>query len=295
MKDSFIMESTKRWVLCLFLALCSGTTALAQNNTPGIFTELNSDISNLSDAEKLKVRTENDDDTPLKYEAKFQYRHDQFTSGIDSWNFIEVDLQRSTTIGSIIGRIRYANRFNRNGVQYEIDAYPTISDELYAYVNAGVSTSSIFPDYRLGLNLYKSLPNAFEGDAGLRYLNFSPSDVVIYTAALSKYYRNYFFTARTYVTPKSTGTSASFSLQARKYFYGPENYLNLRVGYGSAQEELRFQELTQRLNSWSLSARILWELNPMVQLGGSLGYDTEKFPDFRRNRISFETAFYYRF
>lgn len=231
----------------------------------------------------------------LKYEAKISYRYDQFNDIFDPWNFIEFDLKRDTPVGSIIGRIRYANRFSRNGMQYEVDAYPTIAEGLYAYLNAGISNASIFPDYRLGFNLYKSLPKSFEADAGLRYLNFGDSDVTVYTGAISKYYGNYYFTARTYITPKNTGTSSSFSLQVRKYFRSAEHYVNVRAGYGSAQEELRFQELTQRLNSWSISARIMWELSAKTQLGGSLGYDSEEFENFTRKRFSFETSFSYRF
>ena len=233
--------------------------------------------------------------TPLKYEAKLSYRHDEFTDIFDPWNFVEFDLKRDTPIGSVIARIRYANRFSTNGVQYEVDAYPSIAEGLYAYLNAGISNASIFPEYRLGFNLYKSLPKSFEADAGFRYLNFGSSDVLVYTGALSKYYGNYFFTARTYVTPKSTGTSTSFSLQTRKYFKSAEHYINIRAGYGSAQEELRFQEVTQRLNSWSISASIQWELSRRTQIGGSLGYDTEEFENFTRKRISLETFFAFRF
>lgn len=232
---------------------------------------------------------------PLKYEAKLSYRNDQFLDIFEPWNFIEFDLKRDTPIGTVIGRIRYANRFSSDGLQYEIDAYPSLADGLYAYVNAGISNASIFPDYRFGFNLYKSLPKSFEADAGLRYLNFGDSDVTVLTGALSKYYGNYYFTARTYVTPKSTGTSSSFSLQARRYFRSAEHYLNLRAGYGSAQEELRFQDITQRLNSWSVSARIMWELSPRTQISGSLGYDAEEFENFNRKRFSFETAFAFRF
>ena len=231
----------------------------------------------------------------LKYEAELSYRTDQFIDIFDPWHFVELDLKRETAIGSVIGRIRYANRFSRNGMQYEIDAYPSIADGLYAYLNAGISDASIFPDYRFGFNLYKSLPNSFEADAGLRYLNFGDSDVTVLTGALSKYYGNYYFTARTYITPKNTGTSSSFSLQARKYFRSAEHYINLRAGYGSAQEELRFEELTQRLNSWSISARIMWELSAKTQIGGSIGYDSEEFENFTRKRLSIESSFAFRF
>ena len=281
--------------LLLLLSLSSAST-YAQSLAPGIpgnpwLSEQEKNPSYYSgNAVAAARQTE-----PYLWLAKLSYRHDRFTDIFDPWNFIEFDLRKKTSLGSVIGRVTYANRFSRNGVQYEVDAYPSLADGLYAYLNAGFSNSSIFPDYRLGFNLYKSLPHSLEADAGLRYLDFGSSNVTILTAALSKYYGNYFFTARTYITPKTAGTSTSFSLQARRYIGGAENYLNLRIGYGSAQEELQFQELTRRQNSWSISLRAQWDLSERFQIRGLVGYDYEEFPNFDRKRYSFETSLGYRF
>ncbi len=58
----------------------------------------------------------------------------QFT---DAWHLASFDYTRTTGIGSITGRINYANRFKENGVQYELEAYPRISNTFYTYVSAG--------------------------------------------------------------------------------------------------------------------------------------------------------------
>jgi YaiO family outer membrane protein len=145
---------------------------------------------------------------------------------------------RKTPVGSVIGRINYANRFLENGVQYEVDMYPRFADGLYAYLNAGYSKDNIFPDYRLGASLYYSLPFSFEIDAGFRYLNFGSSDVVIYTGALGKYYSNFWFSLRSYITPSNSLASYSLTLLVRYYLSGADDYITLSGGWGISPDEI---------------------------------------------------------
>jgi YaiO family outer membrane protein len=152
------------------------------------------------------------------------------------WYLTSISYNRQTMLGSVIGRINYANRFGSNGVQGELDAYPRISKTFYSYINFGYSGSSIFPKYRAGFSLYANLPHSFEAEGGIRYLNFG-SDTYIYTLSLSKYYSNFLFGVRTYVTPGSGGASQSYTLSGRYYFADADNYLELRVGTGISPDE----------------------------------------------------------
>ena len=231
----------------------------------------------------------------MKYKASVSYRRDQFTDIFDPWNFTELQINRQTEIGSIIGRIQYANRFSKGGVQVNIDAYPTIVSGLYAYLNVGYSRSTIFPRYRLGGSLYKSLPAAFEVEGGIRYLDFLSSDVTIYTASISKYYGSYLFTGRTYYVPSGEGDSQSFNLLIRRYLGGALKYIGLSGGYGSASEEIRFEEDLSRLESWFINAEAQFPLNSRINIGGNAGYDSEEFRNFQRNRFSFKIYLTYRF
>ena len=47
----------------------------------------------------------------------------------DPWHLASMDYSRSTKIGSIIGRLNYANRFSSSGTQLVVDAYPSISED----------------------------------------------------------------------------------------------------------------------------------------------------------------------
>lgn len=150
-------------------------------------------------------------------------------------------LARRTNYGSIIGRVNYASRFDSHGFQPEIDFYPSIADGWYGYLNTGYTSSSLFPEWRLGAELFKSLPRSFEVSAGVRHLIFESGGVSIITGSLTKYYGNWMFTARPFFTPSDVGISRSINLLARRYFSGAGNYVTLRGGFGFSPEERRFQ------------------------------------------------------
>lgn len=150
----------------------------------------------------------------------------------DPWHLASMSYGRQTSIGTITGRLNYANRFTNNGVQFEVDAYPTISETFYAYVSGGISENGgIFPRYRAGFSLYANLPKAFEVDAGFRFLSFN-STTWIYTASIGKYYSNYWFNLRTYLTPSNNSLSKSISLNVRYYLAGADDYLSFGIGSG---------------------------------------------------------------
>jgi len=165
----------------------------------------------------------------------------------DPWHIVSLDYTRQTNIGSFTGRINYANRFKENGVQLEVDAYPHISKTFYSYVSLGYSGDvGVFPKYRGGFSLYANLPKSFEAEAGIRYLYFS-SSTWIYTAYLGKYYKNWLFGARTYLTPGNSSISQSYSLSARYYYSGDaDNLLAVNVGSGISPDD---RTTTFQLNS----------------------------------------------
>lgn len=164
----------------------------------------------------------------------FVYFDKQFS---DPWHLVSLSYTRQTKLGSVIGRINYANRFATNGLQGEIDFYPHISKTFYAYLNVGLAgKNSVFPQYRAGASLYANIPWSMEAELGSRYLHFS-SDVWMYTASLGKYYKNFWFNFRTYLVPDKKNISQSYTLTARYYTGGTDDYWSLSAGTGISPDD----------------------------------------------------------
>jgi YaiO family outer membrane protein len=157
----------------------------------------------------------------------------------DPWHLGNISYGRQTKLGSVIARYNYANRFKTNGSQFEVDLYPKISQIFYAYVSGGYSNNvGVFPQYRTGFSLYSNLPKSFEAEVGFRTLRFDET-TVIYTASLGKYYKNYWFNLRTYLTPSNSSLSQSFSLNVRYYTGGQDDYLSFKIGTGISPDNDR--------------------------------------------------------
>ena len=142
-----------------------------------------------------------------------------------------------TGLGSITGSLLYSNRFKTDGLQGEIEAYPSISKNIYAYVGGAYSNSSIFPSFRGGVSLYYTLPKSFDAETGFRYLNFSSSKTYIYVLAAGKYVGNYYFNLKSYLTPGVDDLSVSFTLSAKYYFSDRYNQIGAQIGTGIATDD----------------------------------------------------------
>jgi len=217
----------------------------------------------------------------------------------DPWHLASIDYSRSTKIGSIIGRLNYANRFASNGTQVVIDAYPSISDTFYAYVSGGISSSgSIFPDYRVGASLYANLPSAFEGELGFRMLSFD-EETWIYTASVGKYISNFWLNARTYLTPSDDNVSHSYSLNVRYYIAGADDYLSFGVGTGISPDDNTNNILIQdpyKLKSSNISVgyRMSVKSTNVFFINAELE-DQEYAPETRGNQISVGIGYFKKF
>ncbi len=155
----------------------------------------------------------------------------------DDWHIVGLSYKRVTPIGSVILRGNYANKFGEDGTQLELEAYPRISKTFYLYVGAGYSGDvGIFPKYRTGVSLFANLPKSFEGEIGYRQLHFT-NNIWMYTASVGKYYKNFWFNLRTYITPDSKNISHSYTATTRYYTKGANNYLAFLIGTGISPEE----------------------------------------------------------
>jgi YaiO family outer membrane protein len=157
----------------------------------------------------------------------------------DNWHIVGVSYKRRTSFGSVIARMNYANKFADNGVQFEAEAYPRLSKMFYMYLGAGYSNNvGIFPKFRTGASLYANLPKSFEGEVGFRQLYFS-ENLFMYTGSVGKYYQNFWFNLRTFITPSNQNISHSYTGTVRYYTKGANDYIGFQLGTGISPEENR--------------------------------------------------------
>tara|TARA_R110001592_G_scaffold325782_6_gene606402 strand:+ start:38366 stop:39640 length:1275 start_codon:yes stop_codon:yes gene_type:complete len=229
-------------------------------------------------------------ESSIKNSIALNYNNDLFSNVFDPAHYANLQYGRVTSRGSLFFRGNYSRRFGSTGYQGEVDFYPSLGKGLYMYLNYGYANSTLFPEHRIGAELYFKLPKSFEGSVGLRYLYFSRnSTATLYTATLGKYWRNYWFSVRTFITPNESGVSNSYIFLARRYFADADNFLGLSGGFGFSPDQ-RFQSIAEgdiiTLKSRKIGAEyqrtigFRWRLNLSYQLAQQqFVFDSSEFID----------------
>ncbi|MDD8018309.1 MAG: YaiO family outer membrane beta-barrel protein [Bacteroidota bacterium] len=180
--------------------------------------------------------------TMIMQGASVNETYDYYSNTYDAAHLVYLQYNRSTFLGSFIGRMNYGRRFQKDGLQFELDAYPRIVSGVYGYLNYGYSGASIFPKQRLGAEAFFKLPSSFEASIGMRYLFFGgTSDVTMYTGTVGYYYKDYWFSLRPFITPSNVSFSRSLSFTARYYYMGiAEEYISAKIGAGFSPDERNY-------------------------------------------------------
>lgn len=239
-------------------------------------------------------------DNSFKRQIGVSYEYVYFDKRFeDPWHLSSIDYSTQTPIGSVIARVNYANRFLSNGFQYEVDAYPSFTEDFRAYMSVGYSDDvGVFPNYRAGLSLYHDLPKSFEAEAGFRYLNFS-SDTWIYTASIGKYYKSYWFNIRTYLTPSNDDLSRSFSFSTRYYYSGTDDYIGVRIGSGLSPDDSSNANIigtTTNLASHNINLNYRKTFKTFNVISLSFGFENQEYRLGKKgNQIDFGISYSRRF
>jgi YaiO family outer membrane protein len=202
-------------------------------------------------------------------------------------------------MGPVTARINYGHRFGQSGWQVEADAYPRFSRRVYSYMSLGYSPDRpIFPRFRSGFSLYVNLPKSFEVDAGFRYLHFN-EDTWIFTGALGKYYQNWWFNLRAYITPSSSRIAQAYEATTRYHLAGADDYLSLSVGTGLSPDERNQAILLNsnyKLITRRASAAYYFSCKKMNLFSLGLSWaNVEYLPKTRDNQINASIGYHRRF
>lgn len=217
----------------------------------------------------------------------------------DPWHLAAIDYTRYTKAGAFTARLNYANRFAAEGLQYELEAYPRFSKAFYGYLNVGYSDNKVvFPRWKAGASLFANLPKAFEAELGVRYLYFN-KDVFMYTLYAGKYYNRFLFGARAFLTPQTSSFTQVYSIMARYYFGGANDYIGLLLGSGLSPDDVRSNV---QLNSGykmsnynaELTARVSIQRLNIITANFSM-LNQEYLPGQKGNQLQFGLGYIRRF
>ena len=174
------------------------------------------------------------------WEVSFNRANTWYSDHRSPWQEDRLSFKRRITdFGSVFVRFYHANHYSYSSNLVEVEAYPRIRQGTYAFVSAAFSPDAVlYAHYRFAGDIFQSLPHGFEASAGYRYFKFT-GNVNMLTGSLGKYYGQWLFTLRTYVTPDHAGPSRSFTLSARRYFGDGEKYMTFRYGTGASPFEVR--------------------------------------------------------
>ena len=216
----------------------------------------------------------------------------------DDWHIVGVSYRRQTPIGPVILRGNYASKFGDNGTQIELEAYPRLSKTFYLYVGGAYSNNvGIFPKYRSGLSLNANLPKSFEAEIGFRQLYFY-DNLWMYTASVGKYYKNFWFNLRTYITPSNENISQSYTGTVRYYTKSAQDYFQFQIGTGITPEESRnnlLQNETYKLKTFKIGGEYDFSVKRNLFSIGAIYYNTEYQPNVSGNQFDVILGYTYKF
>jgi YaiO family outer membrane protein len=209
------------------------------------------------------------------WQVRVSTTHDGFSDQRAAWRESHVGVSRATPIGSVSFKAARAARFGLTDTQIEIEMYPRLRSGTYAYVSGAFSPNAdLYPKYRYAVDLYQSLGSGFEGSAGYRRLGFG-SGVHIYVGSLSKYYGDWLFTGRVFLTPNIASTSRSLHASVRRYVGGDGAYLGARYGRGAWREEVRNLRDLDALDSDVIAGEGVFVVRDRLELNVSAAYGRE--------------------
>ncbi|WHF50304.1 YaiO family outer membrane beta-barrel protein [Chryseobacterium gotjawalense] len=217
----------------------------------------------------------------------------------DDWHIVGLSYKRVTPIGSVILKGNYANKFAASGTQIELEAYPKLSKMFYLYVGAGYSNDvGIFPKYRSGVSLNANLPKSYEAEIGYRQLYFS-NNIWMYTASVGKYYKNFWFNLRTYITPDNDNISQSYTGTVRYYTKGAADYFAFQIGTGISPESYLSNLLENeiyKLKTFKIGGEYNFALKKTNLFSiSAMYYNTEYLPKTKGNQYDFSLGYTKKF
>jgi YaiO family outer membrane protein len=143
-----------------------------------------------------------------------------------------------------------------------------------------------------------------EASLGLRYINFIEDDgtfdgLFIYTGSIAKYYRDWWFSFRPYIIPKSYGTDLNLLLRIRRYINTADNFVMLDLSTGILPDDpINYPSDAGKfiLRSYNIRTGVQYLIVPRLIGRAEAGYERQEYRDGKwRNNALFKVRIVYYF
>lgn len=195
------------------------------------------------------------------WKVDYTHTYEVFQHMAGAWNENDLTVGRSTPIGSAFVTFMRADRYGLQSNLTELTWYPHIRPGTYAYVGFGYSNDgNLFPTYRIGAEIFQSLPAGMEASVGYRKFGFA-SGTNMYTGSVGKYVGKWLLGTRFFISPDQLGSTKTIALSARRFLHHQGDYIDFRFGTGASPFDPRSLYELQNLKA----------VSGYVQLNKSLG------------------------
>lgn len=228
----------------------------------------------------------------------FSYLNTSFSSpGFNPWHLSYLEYKKRLRSVPTLVRLNYGNLFNQEGVLFELDAYPQISDNSYLYANAGAAINSrIFPQFKAGIEYFWSIYEGIVISIGSKYLAFEDNKVLLLTGGASYTSKN---NLRIIYRPYLTNSGSKWFLSnilALRISNVKESFLQFDLQYGSVPYAFYTSEAFTNLTSLRLGIQYRFRLTEKILLQPAFMYEYEEYlPSQHRNRFNSQIISTFRF
>jgi YaiO family outer membrane protein len=233
--------------------------------------------------------------------ASFFYSLDLFGNNTpEPQHLLYADYSFKLGDNTFIARLNYANRFDLNDFQIEVDYYHLLAHSAYLYANYGYGINrDLFPHHRMGLEYFFSFYTTFEASLGARYMSFGSNDVYIVTGHLGKYFDRIWLSVRPYYVFHKIQNTLSTALNFRYYGKKPLNYWGLQLLYGNSPDErYAISQLQENLTleNYRLKIERNMSMSQSFELKLAAAYAKEEYISGEyRDRFTFELLLKHKF
>ncbi len=215
------------------------------------------------------------------------YTYYDYRNGQTDWQTLEVDYQRIMRRLTLIASVNAASRFNREGLQFMIQAYPKVGNRAYAWLLAGNSNGRVFPNWVYGGSFFMGLPKGFEGELGIRFFKAGVETASMLRAGLS-YQKHANWLAYNFALIRGVAANGTTHTLSYRRYFEQESYVQFSIGTGSTLANSLALPLDNFIiNNNAASVQLNYWFQPRWRVLAGVGFERSKFNEQWQSRLLF--------